>query len=252
MPTTSRSVNDQVRPLRLSALALATRVALLAGVACVIAVALLWYGTFPRVILMGDDALLVYSVLHGQYALDLPHVFGLVIAQKYRPVFHLILGLIVPVFRTNFAAYEALNLFVELLNAAVLAGIVYVLGRRNVLLAFAAAIAFVVCRFGYYNVIQLFGLMEGLGVLFMLLTVFDAARSYGESARITRAVDRLVRARGIYPRAVHGAWLIRRCVCRASSAGARTGDGRLPSQPGRSACSSSMSGSRSSSFTRRS
>ena len=181
MPTTSRSVNDEVRPLRFSALAPATRVALLAGVACVIAAALLWYGTFPRLILMGDDALLVYSVLHGQYAFDLPHVFGLVIAQKYRPVFHLILGLIVPVFRTNFAAYEALNLFVELLNAAVLAGIVYVLGRRNVLLAFAAAIAFVVCRFGYYNVIQLFGLMEGLGVLFMLLTVFDAARSYVEN-----------------------------------------------------------------------
>jgi len=161
-------------------LAPATRVALLASVACVIAVALVWYGTLPRVILMGDDAWLVYSVLHGQFALDLPHAFGTAIAQKYRPVFHAILGLIVPVFRTNFGAYEALNLFVEMLNAAVLAGIVYVLGRRNMLLAFAAAIAFVVCRFGYYNVIQVFGLMEGLGVLFMLLTVFDAARSYVE------------------------------------------------------------------------
>ena len=166
------------------------RLTFTAAVAAVVALACLWFATFHRVIVMGDDALLVYQVLHGGFRIDPQHAFTTVLADKYRPVLQLVLGVIVPIFGANFVYYESLNLLVELANAAVVARTVWIISRRSALLAFGAAVAFVICRFGYYNVLQIFGLMEGLALLFMLLSVMDCVRAYANDrlAPLIRAV----------------------------------------------------------------
>lgn len=160
-----------------------SRARLVAIAACglVAIVALVWFFTIPHVILMGDDVVLVYSVLHGQYASNLEQALTTVGVDKYRPVLNVVFAVIIPLFRAHAAAYETLNVLLELANTALLARIVWLLSRRHAALTVAAAIGFVVCRFAYYNVVQVIGVMEGMGILFTLLTVLDAIRAYREN-----------------------------------------------------------------------
>jgi hypothetical protein len=151
---------------------------LLAGALLIALVAVLWFFTIPHGILMGDDISLVSQVRHGEYASTIPQALTSASFDRYRPVLAVVFSFIVPLFGNHFGAYEAFNLAVEIACALLVGAIVLRLTRDNEALALGAALAFVISRFAYYNVMQVDGLMEGLGLLFMLLAVRDAADAF--------------------------------------------------------------------------
>ncbi|MDP9106236.1 MAG: hypothetical protein M3N49_09915 [Candidatus Eremiobacteraeota bacterium] len=151
---------------------------LAAGVLFIVVVALVWFATMPLGILIGDDAGLVWNVLHGQTASTIPQALTETANDKYRPLLNIVFSLIIPLFRANFAGYEIVNLVVELIAAVLVGAIVMRLARGNQLLALACATAFVVSRFAYFNVLQVQGMLEGLPLVFMLLAVREAADGF--------------------------------------------------------------------------
>ena len=161
----------------------------LAGVFLIAAVAVLWFAKFPG-ILVGDDAAFINAVQHGHSPSTIFQALTTTSAEKYRPLLSLAFLLVVPAFGTNFAAYESLNVVIEIVNALLVAAIVMRLTRGRGLLALAAALAFVVSRFAYYNVMQVIGLMEGLALLFTLLAMRAAADAFvlDRYGRLTWAV----------------------------------------------------------------
>lgn len=150
----------------------------IAGASIIAFVALLWFLTMPLGILVGDDVDLVWKVLHGQVASSIPQSFAQPSYEKYRPLLNVIFSLVIPLFRGNFAAYEALNIVIETASALLVYAIVLRLTRGHGLLAIACAIAFVVSRFAYYNVMQMEGLLEGLPLLLMLVIIRDAVDAF--------------------------------------------------------------------------
>jgi len=159
-----------------AALKPSTRLAL--GVLCIVVVALLWFATMPLGILIGDDVGLVWNVLHGLTASTIPQALTETANDKYRPLLNIVFSLLIPLFRANFAGYEAVNLILELVAAFLVGAIVLRLARGNELLALGCALAFVVSRFAYFNVLQVQGVLEAIPLIFMLLAVRDAADAY--------------------------------------------------------------------------
>ena len=147
------------------------------GVLLVAAIAVLWFATLPG-ILVGDDLAFIDAVRHGHSTSTVFQALTTTSAEKYRPLLSLVFLLVVPAFGTNFNAYQTLNVVVEILNAVLVAAIVMRLTRGRLILALAAALAFVVSRFAYYNVMQVIGLMEGLALLFTLLAIRAAADAF--------------------------------------------------------------------------
>ena len=170
---------------------------LLAGVLVIAAIALLWFATIPHGILVGDDLGLVYGVLHGQIASSIPQAFTTADADKYRPVLNVLYSFIIPLFGTHFGGYEALNIVIEIVSAIVLAGIILRITRGNQLLALGGALAFVVSRFAYFNVMQVQGLLESVSLLFLLLMIRDAADAFALDR-----YERLLRTVGWYALAI--------------------------------------------------
>lgn len=127
---------------------------------------------------MGDDLRLVYAAQHGGYASS--PIQGLLHPElgTYRPLLALIFSLIVPLFGANFALYQTLNTVVEAASAVVISLIAFRLSRENVVIALATGVAFVFSRFANYAIGQVFGIMEGLALLFTLLLISDVVSAY--------------------------------------------------------------------------
>ncbi len=160
-------------------------------IACgiLVAIGLVWFATLPAGILVGDDLILVYNAQHGGYASSPLTSLVQAVADKYRPVLTLLFSLAIPVFGRNFRDYEALNFLVELGNSFLVLLIAWRLSKGNRLISIGAGIAFLISRFAYYFILQLFGLMEGVALGFTLLVVYDAVSAYQ-----TRQFSRLGRS----------------------------------------------------------
>lgn len=146
-----------------------------------LAVSAAWYfGAFHNV-LMGDDLAIVYNAQHGGVLRSLYSVLTHADGDKYRPVLDSILWLLIKLFGNNFAGYFIVNIVTEAAAAAVLYKIALRLSRGDSAVSIGAALAFVVCRFGYFSVVQLIGLLEGLALLLALCVVYNVVRAYQES-----------------------------------------------------------------------
>jgi hypothetical protein len=165
------------------------RTALISGVGIVAILALAWFATFPRGILMGDDLRLVYDIQHGGYGSSPLNAVSTAEFNTYRPLLMLIFWAVTHVFGHHFALYEALNALVEIASTVVIAIIAYRLSRQDVVVALGVAIAFAFSRLSYYAIGQLFGLMEGLGLFLTLLLVleFIEAERTRDGRRVMRA-----------------------------------------------------------------
>jgi hypothetical protein len=151
---------------------------LLAGALLIVLVGVVWFASIPHGILIGDDVVLVSQVKHGEYASTIPQALTGASQDRYRPVLAVVFSFIVPLFGTHFGAYEAFNLLIEIGSALLVAAVVLRLTRGSEPLALASAVAFLVSRFAYYNVMQVDGLMEGLALFFMMLALRDAADAF--------------------------------------------------------------------------
>jgi hypothetical protein len=154
---------------------------LIIGLCAVSVLTFLWFASLPAGILMGDDLRMVYAAQHGGYASSPMQGFVHAELGTYRPLLTLLFSLIVPLFGTNFALYQALNTFVELGSAFVISVIAFRVSRENVVVTLSIVIAFVFSRFAYYAIGQVFGVMEGLALFLTLLLVSDVVSAYRQN-----------------------------------------------------------------------
>jgi hypothetical protein len=159
------------------------------GIAFSLALLIIYFfGFFPYRVFMGDDLRgIVYSQTGG-WASSFENAFTDAGGNKYRPVFASIFHLESILFGNNFNSYLYLNMFIEFLNACLVAYICYRLSRKHPYMAFAGGVMFVISRFAYYNVLQAFGgPLEGMALLFFLLLVYTMLNAYESKKPISLA-----------------------------------------------------------------
>jgi len=152
-----------------------------AGVIAVLAVlTAAWFAYLPHPVFMGDDLNQIIAGQTGGYASSLEKALTCAEgAVKYRPVFATYLHLETLMFGNNFNSYIYLNIFLEFLNACLVALICYRLSRKHLLVAFTCSVMFIISRFSYYQVHQMVGgALEGLSLLLFLLMVYTVVYAY--------------------------------------------------------------------------
>jgi len=124
---------------------------------------------------MGDDLNGIVASQTGGWGSSFAKAFTDTGVNKYRPVFASIFHLESILFGNNFNSYLYLNMFIEFLNACLVAYICYRLSRKHSYMAFAGGVMFIISRFAYYNVLQaLGGPLEGMALLFFLSEILSA------------------------------------------------------------------------------
>lgn len=132
----------------------------------------LWFSSFSGGTLMGDDLDLVLQTrTPGGYASSFFASFTQTAADKFRPVVTVLLSVVTDLFGVDFRAYRVLTLMLQMGNVALVGVVAWRLSRRSWPVALAAMLLVTVSRFNVYFVLQIFGLMEGLALTFLLATV---------------------------------------------------------------------------------
>lgn len=145
---------------------------------------LLWFTSFSGRTLMGDDLdLLLQARSPGGYASSFLGAFTQTGADKFRPVVTAVLSILTDVFGESFTAYRNVNLALHLLNVGLVGLLGWRLAKRNWLVAATAMTLVTVSRFNVYFVLQVYGLMEGLAVLFLVAMMLFFHRFYQTKGR---------------------------------------------------------------------
>ncbi|HVE47738.1 MAG TPA: hypothetical protein VNA57_13440 [Acidimicrobiales bacterium] len=130
---------------------------------------IVWFSSFSGQTLMGDDLdLVIQSRTPGGYASNFFDAFTQTGSDKFRPVVTPVLSVITDIFGSSFPSYRNLNLAVQVINVGLVGLLAWRISRRNWLVAFIAMTLVSVSRFNVYFVLQIYGLMEGLAVTFIL------------------------------------------------------------------------------------
>ena len=134
-------------------------------------VTLLWFRGFAFHTWMGDD-LYAWAYFGGRPSFH--ELFLTASGGKYRPVTIALQWALFRVFPSDFAAWTYFNTSLEFLTACLVFALVLRVTRRDLFIAFIAALLFLTSRFSYYNVFQVMGTMEALGMLLLVLVLFAA------------------------------------------------------------------------------
>ena len=145
-----------------------------------------WFGTLAlRGAIKGDD---IGYVLEGRAMRSLADILAFN-GYKYRPVVSLLEWLETRLCGNSYEAYLALNLGVQCLVTALLYRTApRVSGRRSTAIFLSAL--FVVCPFAYYNVTQVFGMMEAV-CLVLLLLIARSGFSFFKTGKLSRFLETL-------------------------------------------------------------
>jgi hypothetical protein len=137
-----------------------------------------WFAVFPYSTFMGDDLALVTGAF-GDYSSSFVKALNLVIVNKYRPVYISFFHIESLLFGHEFRLYLYLNIFLQFLNACLVAFICWHLSRKQVFVALACGTLFIVSRFSYYNVLQVIGgSLEGLALFLFLMLIVMTVFAY--------------------------------------------------------------------------
>jgi hypothetical protein len=135
----------------------------------------LWYAPLQFSRLIGDDLQLLLVAREGGYAGSPQAALTDVVGGKYRPVATLALALATDAFGGAMMGYVGLNLTVLLLVNSLTAWLAYRLAGNDLLIGTLAGLAAATSRFSPYLVLQAWGLMENLALLWFVLLVAAAA-----------------------------------------------------------------------------
>lgn len=143
-----------------------------------------WFTSFSGRTLMGDDLdLLLQSRTPGGYASDFLVAFTQTAADKFRPLVAVLFSVTTDLFGGSFQSYRNLNLALQLVNVGLVGVLAWRLAKRNWLVAVSAMTLVTVSRFNVYFVLQVYGLMEGLAVTFLVLMLLCVHRFYESESR---------------------------------------------------------------------
>ena len=138
------------------------------------AVNALWFWPLSsRGIIKGDDIGYVLAgrgikTFHDLFAFD---------GYKYRPVVSLLEMLETRLCGSSYGAYFAVNLAMQCVVTALLYRLALRISRRRII-ALCAGLLFIMCPFLYYNVTQVFGMMEAVCVLLLLFIIENGLRFF--------------------------------------------------------------------------
>ena len=94
-------------------------------------------------------------------------------ANKLRPVTNFAMGMVLKVAENNYEIIDEVLLILNYINALLIYAFAYIVQQKNeivyrIILSCVCAMMFIASRFAYYNISELFGIMEGLGITFSL------------------------------------------------------------------------------------
>lgn len=142
-------------------------------------VSIAWFSPFSYHAIMGDDLNGIISSQNGGFASSFLKAFLQAPYNKYRPLTDIAFRAETLIFGNDLRHYIYLNIFIEIVNSSLLSFICWKLSRRKASVAFLAGILFIVSRFSYYNILQIFGgCLEGLALFFILLLVCMVVFAY--------------------------------------------------------------------------
>ncbi|HUI89954.1 MAG TPA: hypothetical protein VLX61_14645 [Anaerolineales bacterium] len=130
-----------------------------------------WYKPLSSHVFMGDDLLWIQAYNAGFAARG----FWLSIltmgqaSAKFRPMSNALILLSTDLCRNGYGCYVRINCAILLLNAALISMAAYWVSARWWPSAVMAALALIVSRFAYYDILAVMGLMESLSLTFVLL-----------------------------------------------------------------------------------
>lgn len=131
--------------------------------------------------LMGDDLYLDYGAHHGGYASSLTSALTQGHADKYRPLLTVFLVAFTHLFNGDYLGYRNVDLILQLLNTWLLGYLVWRVTDRRWTIAVGAMAAVTVSRFNAFDVLQVYGFMEGLALTFMILMLICVEAAYRRS-----------------------------------------------------------------------
>jgi hypothetical protein len=150
----------------------------IAGIVLSLAIlTIIWFAFFPDRAFFADDFNLIVNALSGGYASSFVKAFTYA-GINYRPFFAAFFHLVSLIFGKDFNSYIYLNIFLEFLNACMVSFIGYKLSRNQLFVAFVSGVMFIVSRFSYYNVLQVYGSMMGLALFLFLLMIYTTIHAY--------------------------------------------------------------------------
>lgn len=150
-----------------------------------------WFAPFRGRTLMGDDLELLLEARSGGYASDVVRAFWQVGADKFRPVLTVVLAVLTDAFGADFTAYRTLNLVLQTLNVLLVGFLAWRLSGRRWPITLAAMVIVTLSRFNVYFVLQVYGVMEGLALTFVLAMILAVIRAYETRSRRALAIASL-------------------------------------------------------------
>jgi len=130
---------------------------------------LVWFYPLGFHTLMGDDLIRWYQVTSFPSVAD---AFSNIVAgSKYRPVNDLCHYILFGLFSHDAQLFFFFNILFNFLIVVALFALIEDVTGNDSVLAFCLCIAYITARFSYYNILQVYGILEALSLLLLILIV---------------------------------------------------------------------------------
>ena len=146
--------------------------------AALLALALVWFASFPYRAVMGDDLSLIAGEPPFLNPQTLVGSLTETLSEKYRPIPQALYFLEITAFGGDFRGYLYVNIAVVIVNAWLVTLLAWRLSRRSWVMSFAAGVMLIVSRFAYSSVLLVTGVKDGLCLTFLLALMYALLRWY--------------------------------------------------------------------------
>ncbi len=125
----------------------------------------------------GDDLGSFIAFKDGQFASSIHQALSAAYFEKYRPVFALMMFVFSTLFGKNIVAYWIIGVLIQSINATLVCLIALRISHNKWFISCVIALAVATSRFALYQVVQITGLVEGMALIFFLLTLYFILRA---------------------------------------------------------------------------
>ncbi len=140
----------------------------------------LWFNSFNYHTIMGDD---LYGWAFYTQHPSFHDLFLTASGGKYRPVVSAVQYVLFHQFSADYQAWVGFNVALNFLIVCVLFVLLRRVTRNDNVIAFLGALLYVTCRFSYYNILQINGVLEALSILFLLVIMYLAVEYMARDSR---------------------------------------------------------------------
>ncbi|KRE75401.1 hypothetical protein ASL11_00750 [Paenibacillus sp. Soil750] len=141
-----------------------------------------WFSNYKFHSLMGDD-LRALDAFNNYGSSFWRYVFLDFTFDRYRPVFSFVSYIIFKLFGANLPLYYYFSIALNFVIACLFFKIIR-LTTNNIFFAFLFSLILITTRFSYYNILQIMGIMEAMGLLLFLVIVYYSILYYKENRNI--------------------------------------------------------------------